>query len=313
MADRKIRFQPILKLVKHKRFRKYLDGKFIYPINVEFSPSGVCNTNCKKCFYRQDNFALKGWEKVYFDFSRFEQLVHEFRDYGVKSISWTGGGEPTMHPKFRDMVNLAHTFGIEQGLFTNALRPIEYNPTVFEWIRVTKTDEPLNIENLKALRACKTLGIVINYTSEDINEYVKVVEELDSLKYDSSHHTYLQIRAALEIKGRITYKKPPIETTHPLVEVTEYKFRNEGRGYDRCRAFHITPFIWQNGDVNVCAYHKGEKDYHLGNLNEHSFASIMRNAPDFVNVVPECQDSCKLHEMNCFLEDMTRVTDINFI
>jgi MoaA/NifB/PqqE/SkfB family radical SAM enzyme len=313
MEERKLRFAPLFKLMRHRRTWRYLSGEFIYPINIEFSPSGVCNTNCKKCFYRQENFALKGWEKVYFDFERFELLVRELREFKVKSISWTGGGEPTMHPQFKEMTKLANTYGIEQGLFTNALKPIDYDPSVFTWIRVTKTDEPLNIENLKVLRSCRTLGIVVNYTDENIGEMVKVVEELDSLKKHSSFSTYLQVRAALEIKGKVTLKVPPVVINHPLVEITEYKFRNEGRGYDKCRAFHITPFIWQNGDVDVCAYHKGEKDYHLGSLYKTTFSEIMRNAPDFVNVVPDCQDSCKLHEMNCFLEDMTRVTDTNFI
>ena len=38
---------------------------------------------------------------------------------GIKSITWTGGGEPTVHNDFLQFIKYADKYGIKQGLNTN--------------------------------------------------------------------------------------------------------------------------------------------------------------------------------------------------
>jgi GTP 3',8-cyclase len=313
--EKNIRFFPMLKFFSNRRTIDYFEGKQIFPINIEFSLSGVCPANCRKCFYRVNNYALKGLENKYFDFNRIPSLIEEFKECGVKSISWTGGGEPTMHPNFPDIVKLFHKAGIQQGLFTNALPEIKYDPNLFEWIRVTKTNKPFPLENIKKLRPCKTVGLCINYSEGDddiVKDGIIIAEALDKIKSDGQE-TYLQIRPEMNTQGELHECKLP-EIKHPLVELTEkHSVTEYGRGYTKCEAYHFTPFIWQDGEVNVCAYHKGDKDYILGDLYKQSFEEIMLKAPKSVNVRKDCQACCKLHEMNKAIEQRKHLTDINFI
>jgi MoaA/NifB/PqqE/SkfB family radical SAM enzyme len=315
------RFEPGLKLARHKELGQYLLGEFVPPINIEISPSGTCNAACPWCFYRQEQGTIKGLDGTMFRESRMEGLVQEFAGMGVKSISWTGGGEPSMHPSFPKFVEMAHWAGLKQGIFTNALKIPQYNPSLFEWIRVSKTNNPWNEDSLSILRQCKTLGLCINYRgSEDdelVSETLKIVERLDKIKESPKHTTYLQVRPALKILGDKTIvKTPAIE--HPLLKITEYKFlgSNSEREYAECEAFHFAPFIWPDGDVDVCGYHRKDKAFLLGNLYEQGekgrFSYIMKNAPRKIPVANSCQICCKLNAMNSMINMMRHLEDIDF-
>ena len=261
-----LRFAPGLKLMSHKQFTDYFDNVPIYPIGVEISPSGICNAKCPYCLYRQDNNKLAGLDKNIFNEERMYDLIQEFILLGVKSITWTGGGDPPMHPSFFKFVRWANDAGLKQGLFTNGLRPISYDPSLLDWIRVTKTDKPINEEVLMSMRSCKTLGIVLNYAPDydesSIIELLGIVERLDANKTFLEQSTYLQVRPLLHINGSSYVRKAP-KVTHPLLTITDYKFLglDEGRIYDLCEAFHFVPFIWQDGTVDICAYHRTEPEY----------------------------------------------------
>lgn len=318
---REMRFEPGLKLVRHRELGSYLDGNTIAPINIELSPSGKCNAACDWCFYRQDSGKLHGLDSIMFKESRMEGLVEEFAGLGVKSINWTGGGEPTFHNSFSKFADLSHWAGLKQGIFTNAIGEISYNPSFFEWIRVSKTNKDWNETNLRILRECKTLGLCINYRGEEddtlIKKSLELVEKLDSLKKSSDHATYLQVRPALKTQGERTKTIVPA-IDHPLLKITDYKFvgSNEERGYKNCEAFHFTPFIWQDGDVDVCGYHRKDPKFNLGNVyskgEQGRFRYIMANAPKSVEVIENCQICCKLNAMNSMINLMRDLEDVEF-
>jgi len=321
MPEKKERFEPGLKLARHKELGEYLEGKLIAPINVEISPSGRCNAACEWCFYRQNPHILKGLDNILFKESRMEKLIEEFVEFGVKSISWTGGGEPALHPSFSKFVEWTNQAKLKQGLFTNGLSEVTYDPTLFEWIRVSKTNYDWNIDVLKILRGCKTLGLCINYRGKiddkTILDSLKIVEKLENSKYSSNHSTYLQVRPALKIMGKKVKMEIP-KIKHPLLKITDYKFlgANSERSYDKCEAYHFAPFIWQDGDVDVCGYHRKDSRFNLGNLysegKEGSFRYIMEKAPKAIDVVDNCQICCKLNSMNSMINLMRNLEDIDF-
>lgn len=308
-----MRFEPGAKLVRSKRFAEYLNGKFIAPINVEFSPSGKCNAKCNWCFYRQKSGAIPGLDRKLFKINRMEGLIEELAGLGVKSISWTGGGEPTLHPDFSKFTEWVNWTGLEQGLFTNALDKIKYDASLFEWIRVSKTNQDWNEENLRELRKCKTLGMCLNYRGnideENIKETLKIAEKINA--------TYVQVRPALNILGDKTKTEVPL-MEHSLLKITDYKFMgsNEDRHYQQCEAFHFTPFIWQDGDVDICGYHRKDTRFNLGNLynkgKEGKFRQIMQNSPKSIPIVEDCQICCKLNSMNNQISVSKNLQDINF-
>ena len=109
-------------------------GKDVYPITCEIDPSNICNLNCSFCMYAKDlkrNKDILPWET-------YRNLITELKLLKVKSICFTGGGEPLMNPRFNNMVSKAYSLGFEIGLITNGtyLHEVE-NLDHFKFIRVS--------------------------------------------------------------------------------------------------------------------------------------------------------------------------------
>jgi MoaA/NifB/PqqE/SkfB family radical SAM enzyme len=303
------RFNPQLKLALNPRFGKFVAGEKVYPINIEVSPSNVCDAICDWCFYKGTHTKPK--EGAYMEDGMLVRLLHEMKELDVKAISWTGGGEPTLHPMFPQAVELAHELGLKQGMFTNARSPrgIRYTPEHFDWIRVSNTDEDWNKDNLKELRArTKILGMAVNYDGND--EVVRHAEEVgEEIGVD-----YIQIRQALNLRGLVTTRLPPALTSKKAF-LTTYKFDDSSNphGYSACYGFNFVPFIWNDGSVDVCGYMKKVPGYSLGSLKEKSLRQIIDEAPRSVPVRDICQVCCKNHEINKATNTALALEDKDFV
>jgi len=278
---------------------EYLNGKKIVPINIEISPCGICNADCSWCFYKNQQSHKMIETKTLIKF------INESFDLGTKAITWTGGGEPTLHPDFKLLVE---NIKMDQGLITNGLKIPNFNPLLFSWIRVSKTNKDWNLDALNELRKCKSVGLCINYQGNEfeVESTLKIVYDL---KLD-----YLQVRPALKLNGdKIKVEKPTISDSKLLI--TNYKFEEsfKEKKYSKCEGFHFVPFLWEDGDLDVCAYKKGNKKYNLGNIYMSSLKTIIDNFPSFVNVERDCQTCCKNHEINSLISVLKEIQDINFV
>jgi len=291
-----IRFNPSLKLVLHDQFLEYYKGNKIYPISIEISLTGDCNANCEWCFYKSHQI------KTEIDYDILLESIRKLKHKGLKSISWTGGGEPTLYSKFSKIVNAVNLLDIEQGLFTNAIGSINYDPSIFKWIRVSKTNMDLNIDNIKKLRKCKSLGVCINYSEDMDLTYLKGVYDILD---------YVQVRPILLGKGK-TYKiKTPI-LNNPKIEITNYKFDNCSikHKYDYCEGHNFVPFLWQDGLLTPCAYMRDT--YKIGNINNTDIIELINKMPTKFKVLPICQVCCKNDEINKLIHDAQNIKDVNF-
>lgn len=298
------RFQPFLKPALHKELAEYLDGFTIMPVNIEISITGKCNANCPWCFYKGE----KTRDSI--DSDTLLGFLEEAEMLGVKAITWTGGGEPTMHPNFAEFVEKAFRLGLDQGLITNGWCPTNFNPSLLNWIRVSRSSLGLNMEKLKYLRQCETLGLAINYNGnyKEVNEAVKIGEKIGV--------DYVQIRPVLNTKGKITEQGFGLNIKpHTLLIMSEYKFEDAKikHNYKKCEAFHFVPFVWENGDVDVCGYMRNIPGYNLGNIYKESFKDIMKKAHKSVPVCDNCQVCCKNHELNKLINELKQIKDKNFI
>lgn len=303
------RFDKNLKLVGHPEFWEYLEtGRTDHPISVEISLTGKCDAACKMCLYRNKR------NNDFLDEAIIKKAIEDMYVMGVKAITWTGGGEPTLHSAFEKISQFTFGQRIQQGLFTNALRPIKYDPSIFEWVRVTYAREHRqNIENLKILRQCKTFGIVINVNSNEDEE----IEKAYQLVLDSDAD-YLHIRPMVAIDGQhVSIIRPDKWENKDKIIFNNFKFVGENgtRSYTQCRGYHFMPFIWENGNVTACGYFCSDKKYLFGNLYKDDFRTIFQRMPESVPVCKTCQDFCKNHENNTLIDLHVekKIDDFNFI
>jgi len=298
---------PHAKLLWHgDRVKDWLEGNPINPILVEIAPTGYCNASCPWCFFK----SKLGSERI--DTQTMLRTLSELAVAGAKAINWTGGGEPTLHPDFEKFVERAAQVGLKQGLFTNALKEIPCQEH-FEWIRVSMTD--------KGYPAMKKpycpFGINVNHTESQTEAELRAL----CLEARNMGASYFQIRPALVGCFKIQPHLKPLQYLHEYdtadfsVYTTEYKYADciLDREYSKCYGFNFCPSInWKN-KLGVCLYMMEDERFILGDLKEQSFSGIWSEAPSFVNVVPECQNCCKNHEINKILFTAKNIQQIEFL
>lgn len=115
-------FQP-LKLLRHApRVEAMLRGETVYPVSVEFDLSNRCPHDCPMCSFgtsKSEGYRQQNW--VTFPTQRALDLLEEFAALGVQSITFTGGGEPLMHPQAAQLMARAAALGLAYGLVTNGV------------------------------------------------------------------------------------------------------------------------------------------------------------------------------------------------
>jgi len=303
-------FDTVGKLARNVQFADYLDGKKIYPVGLEISPVGTCNADCPFCFYTHGKDGPAKHRKVWIERIPLLQCLAQAALLGIKSITWTGGGEPSLHFKFELMVERAHDLGLAQGILTNALELPLYKPEFLEWARITVTNKSFHRGALERIRdKVKTVGFVFNYTGvRDIERIWETLHLAEDLQAD-----YVQVRPALGYLGATVDILPP-RIEHPLLYMPREKFQEASRkhGYTQCEGFHFQPFIWETGSVDVCPYMSKWENYHLGNIYKESLADILDRLPDSVPVSEFCQVCCRHHETNKALHRARTLENVRF-
>jgi hypothetical protein len=302
-------FDPQRKLSRHTEYANYLNGAKVPMINIEVSLSSVCDAQCECCFYRND----QNKKEKFIQTSKFLLWMKEACNSGLKAITLSGGGEPTLHPDINEIILfLSIKTNLEVGMFTNALKNIKYRANFLKWIRITKTNRDFNEENIAEIRKQnKEVGLCINYqgsiSDNDIKKALEIV-----YKYDLR---YVQVRPALNLNGELTYVVAPT-ITDPKLIITQYKFTDclkENRGYDKCEGYHFSPMIWEDGTMSVCMYMRHHPEYNIGSIYRRSFIDLCKCAPPNVAVLPDCQVCCKNNEINKMIHEARKVEDKNFV
>lgn len=120
---------------KYKKW--YETGDTLGPVNVKIDLTNVCNHDCPGCIdyelIHNDNNSL--------NIDLFDNLLNAMTACEIKGINYTGGGEPTTHKKFAEIIRMTHSKGFEIGLICNGSRfhrwPMEELLPMFKWIRVS--------------------------------------------------------------------------------------------------------------------------------------------------------------------------------
>lgn len=306
-------FNPQLKLLAHgDALASFSRGDWkAPPVGVEISPTNHCTAKCPWCWFVSGEYKQKHsreeipWKVLW-------KTIGTMYLMGVKSITWTGGGDPSLYSAIDTAIEYTNGLGFRQGIFTNAYVPLKY-PEKLDWIRITVT-EKFTITKHVAEYAKRT-KVGVNFNLHPSNEHH--LDDMVRAARDAGV-AYFQVRPALSdrVEDQPTVEYPQwLEDRYDnppkfRIVLTDYKWEDYRRrhGYPICHGHRIIPFIWHNGDVAVCAYHFGREPFVLGNLHAQKDPGDFRTLWESdrrrkmiaagVPVIPECQHCCKLHETN---------------
>lgn len=298
------------KLLYHvPRVNDWLNGKLIYPIYMEVSPSGACNHRCTFCA-----LDFMSYQKRYLDAPMVMERLSEMGMLGLKSVMYGGEGEPLMHGQIADIINHTKKSGIDSALTTNAVLLTESMSEkilgAMEWMKVSigaatketyakihrtrQEDFDAVIRNLASASKIKhkngykcTLGMQILLLPENRDEVVSLAAIARDIGVD-----YLVVKP---------YSQHPLSKTNRYkgVKYSEYmhlkdalsdlntkdfsvifrmntmkKWDENGRNYSKCFALPFWSYIDAGGKVWGCSVYLGDERFLYGNIYENSFKEI---------------------------------------
>lgn len=104
-----------MKLLSHPAAITQFKMGYGTPISFQVGPTSRCNLKCSFC----SNANRKSHEDL--DIKELAVLMYELREVGMRTVEWTGGGDPTCYEHINEAIDLAHHLRLEQGMITNGI------------------------------------------------------------------------------------------------------------------------------------------------------------------------------------------------
>lgn len=156
-------------------------GKTI--ISTHVSPTGVCNLKCSYCsISSRDPHNTIPLETI-------KDYITKLKSRGLKAVILTGGGEPTLHPQFNEMVKWIHDDqGLDISLITNGTRTDKVDKDVwkmFSWVRVSLNFIEDWKNKIKLPEINGDLGCSLIYTGQSLEQMQEIQKFIEgkNVKY----------------------------------------------------------------------------------------------------------------------------------
>jgi MoaA/NifB/PqqE/SkfB family radical SAM enzyme len=329
------------------------------PVNVEIDLSNRCSLGCSWCHFAYTHTkgplagkvqgpenAISGGDLM--DKQLAVNVLEQLHEAGVRSITWTGGGEPTLHPNFDDIIVKASFCLLEQGMYTHGGHIDKSRASLiksaFTWVFVSldectadtyKAGKGVNrfeaactgIRNLVAAEGKATVGVgflIHEGNWKDIHAMVRLGRELGA--------DYVQFRPTVHFEQNEPGKLQESDTTwirHAMGRLNAYKhdafviadqdrfhqYANwRGHGYKTCNWSALQTVITPNGKVWRCTNKREHPDALLGDLSVESFETMWARSGGPCAVDGACRVLCRGHISNQVLDGvMTEMPHANFI
>jgi cyclic pyranopterin phosphate synthase len=306
-------FTP-LKLLRHSdRIEAMLRGDVVYPVSVELDLSNTCNHGCPWCSFngfRQDNWVQWPTDRAF-------ALLGELAEVGVKSITFTGGGEPLTHKDAARLFAHCHDLGMQFGVVTNgrlltgAARLAIAKYATFVRISLdagtTQTHQMLHatakpefvsiLDNMKATRDLSdrlTIGAafcVFDVNVDEIETAAKLVECVGG--------NYLEVRPvfptewrgggfarALSLENidraqaRLDAARDAANSPFQVIGMIQRfdALKGAERGFAKCHIGPLTTVINADGYIYHCCIQRGMPNFRAGSVLEQPFKAVWWNA-----------------------------------
>lgn len=333
------------KLIYHPdRVSEWMNGKNIYPIELEIGLTNACNHRCIFCA-----LDYTGYHPNMMDTDMLVDNLRELAPKGVKSIIYAGEGEPLLHKDAPYIINETKRLGIDAAMSTNG---VLLTPEVsreclksLTWIRfstaaihedtynkiqrgkpgdlskvLSNMEEAVRVKRDQGLETTLGVQMLLLYDNKDeIVEMGKTLREIGvdyyTIKPFSQHPQSQQILKVdysemLELEQEVLALQTEDFKVYFRAHAME-KLRCN-RGYQQCLALPFMVYIDAKGNLWPCIVFMGKEEYAYGNLNQESFVQIWegkhrKEIVDYfmhMDLEKECRELCRLDEMNRYLDEL---------
>ena len=327
------------------------------PINVEIDLSNRCSHGCAWCHFAHTHtrgpLANKTAKPAgmmdcgdLMDINLTGFIVTQLAQSGVKSVTWSGGGEPTLHPHFDTAVRIAHQHGLDQGLYTNGSHidderaQLLKQKTTFVYVSLDEcTQETFRqskgvdrfqqvcdgVARLTIAKGAATIGLGFLLHRNNVHAIDHMVALGRKLGVD-----YVQFRPTIAyeqdspdqlvedtgwINEAIHNLRIYKDTPFVQADISRFEMYRDwtGHPYRICHWAALQTVITPNGMVWRCTNRRGHRSALLGDLTVDSFATIWTRSGGSCAVERDCRVLCRGHIANLTLDAiMTTPEHANF-
>lgn len=292
------------------RIQAIRDGTVAGPVHVQLILSDLCNQNCGFCAFRdgsREDFAEGDNHNPnrQIQFEKVIEILDDCVEMGVKAIELTGGGEPTIHRQFPQVIKAINDRCLQWGIVTNGVRHQDLSTAT--WIRVSldagtedtyakvRRVQPIHFE--KALETIKRWkpGVSFVVTKENWHEIfdaAQVVKWLGAKSFRVRAHLDVGEKQSLfdgflpkarELEQQALGLSDKNFEVHAQLDADIRAMDQGHQDYSRCGYQHFT--TWIGADLNLyrcCLYAYTPRGL-IGSIKERRFKDVWRDIaiPDF--------------------------------
>lgn len=225
-----------------------------FPNHLVIEPVSACNIRCVMCFQIDETFSKNQDYMGMMDIDLFKKIIDNAYEVGIKAVTLTGRGEPTLHPKIGEMLKYCSGKFFELKINTNATKLSEklihqilkngitnmvfsvdsYTKDEYESIRVKGVFEEI-VNNIKKFKEIKE-KFYPNSRCETRISGVKVDKKQDPVKFKNFWQDYVDNVVMVEMENRWDTYHNPKEIMAP----------------GACNYLWERMYIWYDGLCNPC-------------------------------------------------------------
>ena len=339
-----------LKIFGHlEEIHKVKNGERIAPIYVRIKPTNRCNQNCYYCHYKNPYLELDQYQPTdEIEREKMLEIIRDFKDIGVKAVTFSGGGEPLLYPYIEETMESVLESGIDLSIITNGTLLNGKKAEILSrarWVRISQ--ESGCAETYSKIRGVK--GDQFSKLCENIENFVKIknndcelgvnfvigpnnykeVYQAGKLmqKLGANHIKYTALMSNDAEKMHAPFKSEVIEQIHRLIDENEADFRIVnlyesdfdsnavfGRNYDFCGIKDYVTVIGANSKIYYCHDKAYLSQGEIGDISRKSFKEVWfsdETTQKFLRFNPQqiCQHHCVYDDRNELLNHFYGLDD----
>lgn len=347
-----------------EKLQSFMNGTISAPIYVRVKPINRCDHSCFFCVYstgfrkndKKETHIISGMhtDMVHEDIIPTEKMIEildDFRDMGVKAVTYSGGGEPLMH---RDIVRIMQTtldHGIDLSIITNGQMLLKQRAEVLsnaKWVRVSidyttakqmaasravpEKNFDMILNNLSSFAKIKhpDCDLAVNYIIHRDNyngifEFARTLKNIgvENVRFSPmwapdlvAYHSPIveAVREQLDKASELLDDKFSVNTTYNIESPTHSPVRT----YHKCYFMQIVPVIGADQIVYACHNKAYDHTGAIGSIRNRRFKDFWYSDDArrvFENLDPSmaCRHQCANDGKNLFIKGLVETSIDNFV
>ena len=349
-----------------EKINSFLEEKVTAPVYVRIKPINLCNHGCFFCVY-STGFRVKDGAEIDHIVSgmhedmkeddiiprdKMIEILHDLANMGTKAVTWSGGGEPLMHPDIADFMRLTLALKMDLSIITNGQNLVKEKAEVLsdaKWVRVSMdytTPEEMHrfrnvpersfmsvMSNISKFAAIKkqSCDLAVNYivhrnNYKNLYPFTQLLKEsgVENVRFSPmyvpdfyDYHNLIaeEVNEQLAKIQTICNDRFTVNSTYNISPGSSH---SSVRSYRRCFIMQTVPVI--GADLNVYACHNKAYDStgKIGSLKDQSFPSLWfsqetKEYMEKFNAKTTCMHECSNDRKNILINEVINASTDNFI